>query len=483
MRNHDETLTRIRLANPEQAVDSDEMAVLRAMIDEEIAAPSPRRRRSWSTEPVAGRRVRPVLVAALTALVILALFLPLRYIGERDDTRDVAATTPPPPTVAPSSTPPSPSSTPPSTTTTTKPPTSLAPAVTVAPLSVDPRDLEWRRVDMPGLSGKYLWFDSVIAGGPGLIAVGSANDWGDPFIWTSPDGVEWSPASVEMSGNHGWAFDVAPGGPGYVAVGSSIWTSSDGITWQYAELEDPIVGELRAATVGGPGMVAVGRFNGELASIYTSTDGVRWSLIPQEGAPQGQHESEITDIVAGGPGLVAVGHLGGIGAVWTSPDGFEWSRVPHDSEVFGRGTEGTELFSIAADDSGFVAVGRITDDGTMGVWRSSDGLDWSVVPLDPDVLNESHELMTVISTEQGFIAAGAGADRDGGVWFSPDGITWTRLQTEGALGDADVQWISDITVFGNSVIAVGVRFFEDASVEEVGIGSSEVVWIGEPSQR
>ncbi len=253
MRTDNETLTRIRLANPEYAVDPEEMAVLRAMIDEEMAATAPRRRPSWSTEPVVGRRIRPVLVAALTAFFVLALFLPLRYIGERDDTGDAAVTKPPPSTVAPSSTPPS-------TTTTTEPPTSLAPAVTVTPLSVDPRDLEWRRVDMPGLSGKYLWFDSVIAGGPGLIAVGSANDWGDPFIWTSPDGVEWSPATVEMSGNHGWAFDVTAGGPGFVAVGRGVWTSTDGTYW--TKTEDRIYGELRAVTVGGPGLVAVGGFDG-----------------------------------------------------------------------------------------------------------------------------------------------------------------------------------------------------------------------------
>ena len=67
------------------------------------------------------------------------------------------------------------------------------------------------------------------------------------------------------------------------------------------------------------------------------------------------------------------------------------------------------------------------------------------------------------------------------MWFSPDGITWTRLQTAGALGDADVQGISDITVFGDSVVAVGWEYSRIVGSEES--ISSELVWIGEPSQR
>ena len=458
--NHNDTLTRMRLANPADAADPDELAALRAVIEAEMAAPSGKERK-----PPLRWQPRPAVAVTVALVVTLALFLPLRYVGQGDGTADVAATTPTSSVIAPS----------------TAPPASVA-ATPVLPLSVHPGELQWRRVDMPGLSGSYQWFDSVIAGGPGLIAVGSPNGEYEAFMWTSEDGIEWLPSIVEGAPNYGWAFDVTAGGPGYVAVGSRIWSSSDGVRWTNADVTGPIVGELRAVTVGGPGLVAVGKFGLLQASIYTSTDGLVWSLIPEEGAPEGAYESEITDIVAGGPGLVAVGHLGGIGAVWTSPDGFEWTRVPHDPEVFGYGAEGTELSSIAAGDAGFVAVGRVTDDNTMGIWRSDDGLTWSVVPLDPTVVNEHHALATVISTEQGFLAGGDGGQGDAGVWFSPDGISWTRLTGE-ALGGLDVEHITDLTVLGDSVIAVGVRFFETGSSGEDRIGDSEVVWIGEPAQE
>ena len=448
MRNHEDTLTRIRLANPEHAVDPEEMAVLRAMIDEEISAPSPRRRRSRSTERVVGRRVRPVLVVALAAVVVFALFLPLWYTGARDSTRDAAAPTQP----------------------------SAIPSTTVTEPAIDVLGLEWRRVEMPGLSSKYLWFDGVVAGGPGLIAVGSVDSVEKPFIWTSTDGTDWTPAIIDSIPEWGWAFDVTAGGPGYVAVGSSIWTSPDGITWRDAGGR-LLFGELHAVAAGGPGLVAVGQ-RGGFPTVWTSPDGLRWSQIPEDGAPQCGYEDQMLDIVAGGPGLVAVGQCGGIATVWTSPDGFEWTPVPHDPTVFG---DSGELASIAVADSGFVAVGHISDDGSKGIWRSDDGLDWSVVPLDTDdVFYKTHELSTVITTEQGFIAGGSDTD-DAGVWFSPDGITWTRLQTGGALGGPGYQTISDITVFGDSVVAVGMEHIRIGE-NEYSI-DSEVVWIGEPSQK
>ena len=50
---------------------------------------------------------------------------------------------------------------------------------------------------------------------------------------------------------------------------------------------------------------------------------------------------KMSSVTVGGPGLVAVGRdgpaVGGEGhaAVWISPDGLIWSRVPHDEAVFG----------------------------------------------------------------------------------------------------------------------------------------------------
>jgi hypothetical protein len=75
-------------------------------------------------------------------------------------------------------------------------------------------------------------------------------------------------------------------------------------------------------------------------------------------------------VVAGGPGLVAVGfeHSGADGdaAVWASTDGLVWSRVPR-TVVFG-GSGDQQMFSVVAGGPGLVAVG--IDFGDAAVWVS-----------------------------------------------------------------------------------------------------------------
>ena len=81
----------------------------------------------------------------------------------------------------------------------------------------------------------------------------------------------------------------------------------------------------------------------------TVTPAPDWVRIPGDVAIfGGPGDDAIAGVVAGGPGLVAVGsdYEGGSGsdggeisdgdaAVWTSPDGVAWTRVPHDEAVVG----------------------------------------------------------------------------------------------------------------------------------------------------
>ena len=97
----------------------------------------------------------------------------------------------------------------------------------------------------------------------------------------------------------------------------------------------------------------------------------------------------MTDVTAGGPGLVAVGNPGGYlptrdalspfvwldaAAVWTSVDGITWSRVP-DNPVRSR-----NVSSVITASSGLMAVGA--DGPNAAVWTSADGIAWSQVTHD-----------------------------------------------------------------------------------------------------
>ena len=57
-----------------------------------------------------------------------------------------------------------------------------------------------------------------------------------------------------------------------------------------------------------------------------------WSRVPHDEAVFGGEGAQMRSVIAGGPGLVAIGvdESGGDqdGAVWTSPDGTTWSLSP-----------------------------------------------------------------------------------------------------------------------------------------------------------
>ncbi len=108
---------------------------------------------------------------------------------------------------------------------------------TVAAVWTSPDGFRWSRVPHSdavfdsavafGVAGSAV-MTSVTAGGPGLVAVGEANVFA--AVWTSPDGITWSPVfrseRVVQLGKE-WAMvhtrmsSVTAGGPGLVAVGSS----------------------------------------------------------------------------------------------------------------------------------------------------------------------------------------------------------------------------------------------------------------------
>jgi hypothetical protein len=213
---------------------------------------------------------------------------------------------------------------------------------------------------------------SVTAGGPGLVAVGSDGHpidrydielAADAAVWTSPDGLTWSrvPHDEAVFGGPGeqQMNSVTAGGPGLVAVGSSeeekvgpddaadepadvnhdaaVWTSPDGLTWSRVPHDEAVF--------------AVSHSSEDLTEIMLS-------------------------VTAAGPGLVAVGYgsddqCGWDAAVWTSPDGLTWSQVPSPNTCPDRNGSYEQMLSVTDADPGLVAVGwEWADDPRAAVWNS-----------------------------------------------------------------------------------------------------------------
>ncbi len=123
-------------------------------------------------------------------------------------------------------------------------------------------------------------------------------------------------------------------------------------------------------------------------------------------------------IAEGGPGLVAVGwrrNPDPSAAVWTSPDGVEWTLSP-DPEGFEL-TEGTDVIDL---DGTLVMVGAALDGSGGRIWTSTDGATSDLVDLDM----AGGFARTLTRTPAGLLAVGGGPEMTGAAWISTDGRSW-----------------------------------------------------------
>jgi hypothetical protein len=337
----------------------------------------------------------------------------------------------------------------------------------------------WDRIDEDVIFGgpgdQWVW--GVVAGGPGLVAVGSDGGGGDvdAAVWTSVDGLTWTrvPHDGAVLGGPGdqSMWGIVAGGPGLVAVGSdggggdvdaAVWTSVDGLTWTRVPHDEAVLGgpgdqSMVGVATSGPGLVAYGS-DDVSAVVWTSADGLTWNRV------QGVFGGGIMEVAAGGPGLVAVGAAGGA-AVWISPDGLTWTRVERVETVFDDPP--SELMAgVLAGGPGLVAVGYdgVGGDVDAAVWTSVDGLTWTRVPHNEAVFGNG-TMYGVVAGGPGLVAFGSvgsdggGGDVDAAVWTSVDGLTWTRVpDDEGAFGGQDAQRIEGVVAGDPGLIAVGFDF-------------------------
>lgn len=302
------------------------------------------------------------------------------------------------------------------------------------------------------------------------VGAGYENDASFAAAWTSVDGVTWErvPHTSDFDGMG--MFAVEAGGPGFVAVGggccpdrAAVWTSGDGRSWarvpsspsfDNASIHNVVRWERGLLAIG---CEAFTECAGTL--LMASPDGLTWNRIPAAAF----HDALISDAAAGGPGLVAVGFRcppgGGIAgdcqarpAVWVSGDGVSWSDVPLNDAASGY------LGAVASGAAGFVAFG----DESQGLPRSvvtlrtsPDGLAWARVPT-PDVFAGAR-VSAVRAVGEAFFALGqrGGEEPIPTIWRSVDGLDWT-IVLEGS--PADTGSLSDLATDGTRLVAVGETY-------------------------
>jgi len=245
--------------------------------------------------------------------------------------------------------------------------------------------------------------------GTRFAAAGLTGTTGDLF--TSPDGLTWTPQAIPAGTNTDLAA-ITWAGTQFVAVGDqgTVVTSPDGTAWTRRASGASLYGVAWSGTT----LVGVGPFG----VILTSPDGTTWT--PRTSGTS----NDLYGVAWSGSQFLAVGLNG---TILSSPDGVTWT--PRASGASGA------LSAAAWSGSLFVVTG---ESGT--ILTSPDGAAWT-----PRTSGTHNSLYAVAWTGSRFLAAG----NSGAIASSPDGLSWSS-QVSGTVFN-----LYAVASEGNQIVVAG----------------------------
>jgi hypothetical protein len=271
---------------------------------------------------------------------------------------------------------------------------------------------------------------SITAGGPGFVAVGTGGRVMHGRVWTSRDGLRWTAQADDQFAGVFLRQVVRMGGDLYAfgrdSDGTRVWRSGNGRSWSLLEQSPEFAGAgVNDVAVSGGTMVAVG-FTREpdlAGAVWRSTDGVDWQRVA---SPEGIEDGVLWAVAAQGSTIVGFPrwHIWrGPLIVYSNNLGDSWQAAEVDLELgedFGAG-----LVGLAVSGGRFVAVGYHERDRFVPIALTSrDGSSWtSVTPPVSDTLGQLVVLRdgTLVAFEAWYGARSAGA------LVSADGQTWRPI--------------------------------------------------------
>jgi hypothetical protein len=395
----------------------------------------------------------------------------------------------------------------------------LASATTAPATEPTPIMEGWHRVSAtdgelgPGGGGGL---ETVIEGGPGLMAFGEACrlEGGSSVdchlgVWGSVDGTQWQQLADLGSADF---FAVATLGTLVVVGGSScsmreqergdecgpaLWTSTDGVEWSTASSDDqvfvpyeeygnypcllPVEGIVELPS---GGLLAYG-CSGLGFTTWLSQDGLVWELgrFPFPSFVESQRDGlSLDQILVRGDNLVAFGTqcdgtvTEGFCSILmaTSSDGEEWTQLEPPLV-----SDGNAYFSSLVTEwsGGLAALAEVCDQEYNRqdlLLTSTDGISWQTQPLD-DVSSDI-TFMGVHGFGSGLLVGGSVYDEETGegrtaFGISPDGDTWTLYQADPDVIRGEYLQFNDIIEFGDLTVAVG-----SARDPEIAVSGPAVWW-------
>ncbi len=305
---------------------------------------------------------------------------------------------------------------------------------------------EWQLVSDPSGAFAGAVINDLISFNGSVVAVGARQVTGSPdggvrpAVWLSTDGVEFVRLLDQQIG--GWRAEGPVGSMATVALVSGRLVAA---------------GWHGAGTVLGPGAESRG-------AVWISDDGSRWEPAFDGRGQLGPAGTAVHAVSARADGtVVAVGQSGTSAAIWESADIRQWHPVEGSGGPVFSGPGEWRATAVVAGPGGDVVLGRSLQDGQNPVTRvwSNTGQRWDRLAI-PEL--ESVLLQSLDELRPGFIATGVRFLTDGreasGVWASPNGADWSRVEVEGLAVEAAAT--RDAVAVPSGVVTVGKTYDQPA---------------------
>ena len=310
---------------------------------------------------------------------------------------------------------------------------------------------------------------SVVIGGRMWVIGGSGYTGQLSDVWFSSDGVNWTSATVSApwSPPYGHASVVYNGKIWLFRY--DVWSSADGATWTLAAPSVPAWDGGYRPTVSFGGRLWIlggGTYSGPSHDVWYSWDGANW--VQSARPPWGMNTGSL---VYNNKMWVLGGSYSGRGAAWFSTDGVHWTTATANAQWPARYGQGAVVFNNKL----WVLGGRDAGGSKNDVWWSSDGVRWTsattAAPWAPRAYHATLVFGNRIWVMGGVDDWGTGLSIYSDVWFSADGVNWTRSPKQLPRGTSSLPRMD----FG-AVVCDGKMWFMGGYTEELFPRTHWVCW-------
>jgi len=187
--------------------------------------------------------------------------------------------------------------------------------------------------------------------------------------------------------------------------------------------------------------------NGAKNDVWSSLDGVDWSLVTNNAAFEARlnHTSVVFDnkiwVIGGNDSQQNIRN-----DVWYSEDGSTWVEATNAADFPPRYLHTSVVF----DDKMWVIAG-FGNGRKNDVWYSSDGVNWLEATANA-LFSPRQDHNTLVFDNKIWLIGGFDNKRKNDVWFSTDGNTWTEATTSLPF---TVRASHSSVVFGNKIWIIG----------------------------